>query len=103
MLAVLLGLAQGAAPALASAHELVAAGFGAPVAHVEAQGTTHEVTAHSHDCGICRNAGSRVGLPGASCAALGDGQGSGELGLTAAFAAVHGDLPGALARGPPLG
>lgn len=59
LFAAVLGLAQAAVPALALAHELAARGYGAPLAHVESQGASHELTAHSHECGLCRHVVSK--------------------------------------------
>src|SRR3990170_2960330 len=61
--AAVLGLAQGAVPALALAHELAARDYVGSAAHAEPLGATHESSAHSHECGMCRNLVSKAGIP----------------------------------------
>ena len=103
ILAALLGLAQGAAPALLVAHELAAAPFGAAVPHAESQGATHDVASHAHDCGICRTAGFKVGIPPAAPAAIGPSKETeGRASDADVFAVDRDDAPGALPRAPPL-
>lgn len=104
LLAAVLGLAQSAMPALALAHELAAAGYGTPVAHAESQGADHDAAAHSHDCGLCRNAVSKIGFPAGARAVLSAGLGS--LGRPSAvrFFGVDGGVGSAvLPRAPPVG
>lgn len=104
IIAVLLGLAQGGAPALAVAHELVAAEFAAPVAHMESQGASHDVAAHAHDCGICRHNESRSGLPPAASTDLANCPGLRSGGWDARAGLVQCDDESAsLPRGPPVG
>lgn len=102
--AAVLGLAQCAVPALALAHELSAAGYGAPVSHAESQGTSHDVASHAHECGLCRNVASKGRMPAAEHSGLAQGRASLRGSWDARTTVPRGnDGCAALPRGPPVG
>jgi hypothetical protein len=104
LFAAVLGLAQAAVPALALAHELSGSGYGAPSAHVESQGASHEVAAHSHECGLCRHVGSRHRPATGQPLGVGDDLGARHGDWAALDMVVHGHVGSiALPRGPPVG
>ncbi len=102
--AALLGIAQGAVPALAIAHEVAASELAAPIAHVESQGANHDVATHSHECGICRHGVSKDGFAPGAPLGLSDYSDLRFSAWDERVRVVHLDGGSvALPRGPPLG
>lgn len=91
-------------PALALAHELAVSDYVGSAAHAEPLGATHESSAHSHDCGLCRNLVSKVGIPPRRSTLVDDAAGSHtRVSDERSLAAPGKDGPAALPRAPPVG